>query len=220
MSKTKLVTGNTTQEELQIMAEQAAGELPPPGHARQEALKSRQDELEVRAEQMAAQMLLNTIDPSTLEIAREIAAKVQFLDVSNKQPGFVYQWVSTNRNGEHVMMAKQLGFVTVQGDDPEAIELKGEGSLDTTRRLADTILMKIPEERWIVLKALEIKRQREVEGASSSMLVSLGDRYRDRGILVKPYGMETLEGPRVRPGRFSTNQARAWLQQARFEKGM
>jgi hypothetical protein len=190
--------------------EAAEATLPAAGYARQEALKSRAENLAVQAEKMAAQMLLGTIDPKYLQIASEIAGRIEYLNVSNPQPGFVYQWVSTNRSGFHVQKAKQLGYEVVQGKDPEAMELIGDKP-GTTRTLEDVLLMRIPEERYVVLKALEIKRAREVQGASSSNLIALVGKY-GHVARIKPYRMDTLEGPAPQPGRFTKNQAKKWLE--------
>ena len=143
MSKAKTIKDATNEAELRAAAEAAAGELPPAGDERREVLKKREETLEEKAEKMAAQMMMGTIDPKHLEIAREIAAKTQYLDVSNKVPGRVYRWISTNRSGQHVQIAKNLGWVVVQGDDQEAIELIDQ-TPGTTRELGDVILMWMP----------------------------------------------------------------------------
>ena len=47
---------------------------------------------------------------------------------------------------------KQIeGWVVVQGDDPEALEHKGIGG-DTTRRVGDTILMRVPLDKFLLLE--------------------------------------------------------------------
>ncbi len=197
----------STPEEAQAAGREAADQLPAPGYQRQETLRERQGRLQEAAQRMADQIQRGTIDPSKLQILNEIASRVHYLDVSNPQPGRSYVWVSTNRSGQHVQKMKALGFQTIQGDEPEATELQGTAG-DTTRRLGDVVLMWAPEELVIALKAQQIVHQRKVESASTANLIELGDKYRGKGLIVSPYGMDTMQGPPIEVGRFSQSQAR------------
>lgn len=187
--------------------------LPPAGHERRELERKSQDQLQAEAERVAQQMMRGTLDASKLDIVNDIANKTHFLTVSNAQPGWVYAWVSKNRFSQHIQMAKSLGWVTVQADDPEALELRGgagTGTPDTTRQLGDVILMKIPEERYIVLKAMEVKRQRDRQKAAVAGLRELGEQNRGKGFIVRPFGMEDpdgdLSGPAVEPRSFTSKR--------------
>lgn len=189
----------------------------PKGHQEREQFKRRADNLEQQAEAMAAQMMMGAVDPKNLQIAREIAHRIGSLDISNKRDDMVYWWVNAGRQGQHVRRAQMIGWEVVQGNDPEAEELKGERG-DTTRIFGDTILMKMPKDRFVVLKALAIQRQRQLEGASAARLMELSEKYRGQGFAVRPYGMDSMEGPPIRPGRFSKNQAQNWLQRQAAEQ--
>lgn len=211
MPPKKVITkaeAETIQEKAEV---EAAATLPPPGHQRQEQLRRRQDELQAEAERVADRMIRGQIDPSQLEIANEIASKTQWMNVSNADPAFVYGWVSTNRHGQHIQAMTRYGWIIVSGDDPEAIELKGTHagtSPGTTRELGDVVLMKIPKERYIVLKALEEKRKHDIQRASTAGLVELGDKYKKKGFIVRAHNMPDphgdLSGPDIRPRAFTS----------------
>ena len=190
------------QEEL---AKAAAASLPEAGHARREAIKRREETLEMQIARLSEKMMNGTIDPKELEIVNEIASKTQYLSVSGAQAGYVYSWASKNRSGQHIQAMKGLGWETVQGDDPEALELKGMDG-GTTRQLGDVILMRIRKEVYIVLKAQEQVKARRVQQNSASTLVELGDRYRDKGFSVRPYHMDTFSGPPIRSNRISSQR--------------
>lgn len=181
------------------------------GYLSREQQLRRQDELQAEAERIASQMQSGTIDASKLEIANEIASQTQLLNVSNADPAFVYAWVSKNRHGQHIQALRNMGWITVQGEDPEALELKGgagTGTPDTTRQLGDVILMKIPHERYVVLRSMEIAHTRQQQKASTSALLELGDKYKKSGIIVRPYRMEDpdgdLSGPPITSKRFTS----------------
>lgn len=184
---------------------EAHAELPAPGHKRREFMKERLARLQEAAQRMATEMQRGTIDPQKLEILNEIAGRVEYLDVSNARDGRVYTWVSTNRHGQHVQEMKGFGFQVVQGDDPEAKELMDSGGA-TTRRLGDVILMWCPEELYVALKAKKIVDQRKMEQSSAANLRELVDKNRSRGFSIRPFGMNTLEGPDIEVGRFSNKQ--------------
>lgn len=205
-NRPKTVNSDDAQAQEQL-AEQAHSELPEAGYERRETLKRREATLEEKIAQMSERMLRGTIDPSSLEIANEIANKTQYLHVSGAQTGYVYGWLSTNRSGLHVQKAKNYGWEVVQGDDPEALELKGEMGGGTTRQLGDVILMRMKEERYIVLKAQEQARTARIQQSSASNLVELGQKYRSKGFTVKPYGMNSFEGPEIKSGVLSRKAA-------------
>ena len=204
VDKAKVVA---TAEQAQNAAREAIGTLPPAGYKRDETLRERQARLQEAAQQMADQMRRGTIDPSKLQVLNEIASRVHYMDVSDPQPGRCYVWVSTNRNSQHVQEMKSLGFQVVQGSDTEASELLDSGG-STVRRLGDVLLMWAPEDLVIALKAQQIVHQREVERSSTANLQELGDKYRSQGLIVRPFGMDTLDGAPIEVGRFTQNQAR------------
>lgn len=222
-SKSKVVSKAAAEETQEAVEKEAAESLPPPGHMRHEELRRRQDELQKEAERVASQMIRGTVDPKKLEIANEIASKTQWMSVSKADPAFVYGWVSKNRHSQHIQAMHRLGWITVQGDDPEAEELKGtmQGtSPGTTRELGDVVLMKIPKERYIVLKALEEKHKLDVQRASTAGLVELGSKYKKQGVIVRAHNMPDphgdLSGPDIRPRAFTSKAgARRFVQDLR-----
>lgn len=184
-------------ESQQALAEQAASELPPEGHERREALKRRMETLEEQIARMSDKILQGTIDAKELEIVDEIASKTQYLSVSNADPEYVYGWKSTNRHSQHVQACKALGWEIVQGDDPEAIELKNVHDNSTARTLGDVVLMRIKRDRYIVLRAQEQAKTRRIQGEQGITpdLLQMMDKYKDRGITLTPYRMRNLAGP-------------------------
>jgi len=209
----KTITKEQAEAQSDVLEQAAEESLPARGHARREEELRRQDRLQAEAERIAAQIQAGTVDPRQLDIVNDIANKTQYLSVSNPDPAFVYGWMSKNRHGQHVQAMRQLGWTTVQGDDPECIELKGTlggTSPGTTRELGDVILMKIPRERYLVIKALEIAKQRNLQKASTSALYEMGEKYRNKGIIVRPFRMEDpdgdLSGPEMKPRRFTSKE--------------
>jgi hypothetical protein len=186
------------------LAEEAHAELPEPGHERREVLKRRQETMEMQIARLSEKMLRGTIDAKELEIVNEIASKTQYLAVSGAQPDYVYGWISKNRHGQHIQSAKMQGWETVQGDDPEGLELKGtDGS--TTRQLGDVILMRIKKDIYIVMEAQKQAQTKRVQQNSASTLVEMGEKYRKHGFAVRPYKMESFEGPEIRSNRLSSH---------------
>ena len=79
------------------------------------------------------------------------------------------------------MMKKYEGWQVVSGTDMEAIEHKGA---DGTRRVADVLLLKIPEKQYLRLAERDaIRRDRQQKGVAAE-LEALGHKYRDKGITV------------------------------------
>lgn len=144
-------------------AEQAAAELPPAGFARNEELAQRKDDLQEALETKTPEAY--TIDPKAVDIEREIAYHLNHneLEVLGQQEGFRYCWTNyQNQTGKAVMEKKRWGWVVVSGNDPEAQELK---AVDGTRRLGDVLLMRIPEDKALVLDAMDAyRRQRQQDG--------------------------------------------------------
>lgn len=213
------IVRNDEPERMEEMAREAHAELPPPGDARREALRAREESLQERIEKIGQSIVLNNIDPQVLARINEIQARTQYLDVSNRQPGYVYGWQTKNRWQDHRARAEAIGWEVVQGDDPEAIELKGTdgiaagtGTPDTTRQLGDVILMRIKEEYYLAQKGREHARTLQMQVASASTLLSMAAPYMDRGIMVKAdpraaHAMGADLMPRVRPRRFSSKRA-------------
>lgn len=149
--------------------------LPPAGHERDEELLKRHDNLQQAAEEQEADV--HTIaKPQVFREERElqhIIREEDGLNVSNPLPGHVYCWVYTGLQGQKVWQKKAQGWEVVQGNDPESAEYKFN---DTTRRIGDTMLMRISMDKHLKLvRAGEIKLSKLEEGIASE-LQELGDR--------------------------------------------
>lgn len=183
-----------TQEELLAEAEAT---LPPPGHARDETRKERADALEAEIDRISNAIVQGTVDASKMAQMDELTGQLDGLDVSNRQPGFEYGWVSKNNYGNnHFQKARMEGWEVVQGDDPEALELRGTdrvtpgGPPDSTRHLGDVILMRISRERYVILQARQRARTMQLHSAADSRLVSLAHSLRDKGVIIRPFDLD------------------------------
>jgi len=155
--------------------------LPPPGDARREVLKERAEPLAQAAE--AANADVGTIDPRTFEVENELAQHFNELEVSNAQPEFEYCWVQSAFHGRYIKYKLTEGWEVVQGDMPEALELRGMAA-DTTRRLGDVILMRMQKDRYLRLRRQREAHQRAMESGVTTALQEMGDRYAGQGIIV------------------------------------
>jgi hypothetical protein len=172
-------------EEIKIInadeAEQIDPELPDAGWERDEQLKRRQDQLDQAAEEAGEQREVHAFDPSKLEPDAEILRYGDELEVIDAQPGFKYMWCYEGHNGREIVKKQRLGWIVVQSDMPECSSMKDARGY---RRIGDTVLMRIPEERYFELeKAEEYKRLVRKEGVAGA-LRELGAKYRDKGIIV------------------------------------
>ena len=163
---------------------QPTDNLPPAGHEQREVLKQREDTL---AEQAAATTSdeghsVGSIDPASFDEDIEILASFDGLEVSNKQPGFVYKWVrydSQYNIGYWVNHAKVTKWQVVCGDMPEAKEHEIAGGM---RKIGDCVLMRIPERFKAALDKREQLDNEHRRAAADSGLQELG---KSKGIIVK-----------------------------------
>jgi len=165
--------------------------LPPPGDARQDELKRRADVLEEEAEKRAGAVDGGAIDPEALEPINEIMSQIgadggyNVLEVSNAQSEYRYSWVYT---GQHGLMIKAKlaarGWEVVQGDMPEAQELKGVGG-DTTRHLGDVVLMRCRLDYARMQDRFEREKADRAQASVTANLAGLGDKYRKTGLVVR-----------------------------------
>lgn len=149
--------------------------LPPPGYKRDEEMARRDDALAEAADELSSSLEVEAIDPEKLRVENEIAQHFDpattMLNVSNIDEAFMYCWVYSGMHGLMVTQKQIEGWVVVQGDDDEALEHKGIGA-DTTRRVGDTLLMKIPKDRFLVLE----KRRREQANRFNQQQTSLSEK--------------------------------------------
>lgn len=185
-------------------------QLPPEGYEKREVLKKREDDLQQLAEERAVGEERYTIDPNAFDEIREIQHAISkgALEVSNAQEGFRYCWVPTVLNAQQVWQKKAVGWETVHGDHPEAKEYKTE---DSSRRIGDCILMRIPDARYKQLEAYErYKAERHLLGATAE-LEEMGQKYRGRGLIVhtdNPEMVPQLKAAQQQQTAFSKAMAR------------
>jgi hypothetical protein len=162
--------------------------LPPAGYERDEELKKRIDYLEAMIERLVADRDIHTIDPAAMKVDREIRyeldklTKHNELAVSDAQPGRVYKWIYYGLNGRMITKMKYFGYEVVSGDDLECRHLR---EVDGTRRLGDTLLMWIPEERFAILERANDERRIKQQQGIEARLRELGEKYRDKGLIVR-----------------------------------
>jgi hypothetical protein len=154
--------------------------LPPAGDAQRDEIKRRLDSLEERARAQFPEV--ESINPDKIrpdnEILGPIAEMPNMLGVTNQQPGRKYKWVYTGQNGYFVTQARLQGWVPVQGNDPEA---EARTWTDTTRKLGDTVLMWIPEERYRQLAQQDFQKRMLQQ---KSITAELEERGREMGVRV------------------------------------
>lgn len=160
---------------------QTTTELPPAGHARDEELRKRTDNLDEAGENLAAESGTERINPKAFEPIREIQYHLDELAVSNQDPAYDYCWVGTYRAMYFIKTKQVRGWEVVQGNLLEAIELKGIGA-DTTRRLGDAILMRVKKDIHFRLLAEEKAKRLAREGAAVGELQELADKHARHGI--------------------------------------
>ena len=159
-------------------------DLEPAGHKRDEQLSKRKDELDEKLESISEQTGVHKVDPAAFEEDREILYKSidqQMIEVSNKQEGFVYAWTYFGQSGQQVWAKKALGWQVVTGTDKECMEHK---EADGSRRIGDTLLMRIPRERWEQLEADSIRRKEQQHKGVGSRLLDLAEKGRSHGLVV------------------------------------
>jgi hypothetical protein len=178
------------------VAESRAGEQPgggvetwpPAGDARREAQKARADARAEAAE--AAGSEVGVIDRAKFKIDPEIAQHFNAqneLDVSQADPLYVYKWEQSGFNGRFIRMSVAQGWEVVQGDDREALEHMGTAG-DTTRRVADTILIRCRIDRYAIIEKRRRERQQAHESTSMGALQDLRERYPQLGISIYETG--------------------------------
>ena len=147
----------------------APNELPPAGHARDEELKRRTDNLEEQAAEQYANV--GSISQKSLEPDREIRAAIarSYLEIGINHPFLKVKWVNyISNHGSMVWSAKADGWqiATVQ-DFPEARELVRE---DNTIRVGDVMLMAIRMDRHLQIEEREKnKRLRQQFGVEAEI---------------------------------------------------
>jgi hypothetical protein len=180
--------------------------LPPPGDERREVLSRRRDELEEASERLSSEQEVFAIDPKALTVDRELAhnynpATLSIMNVTSPQPGYEYCWANAvSQSGLQVMMKKYDGWKVVSGSDPENMEHK---HTDGTRRIADTLLMRIPLERKKALDERDEVMRKRVQSGVSAELEELGRKYHGRGIRVHTPNESTDPDSRYRDRGFS-----------------
>ena len=169
--------------------------LPPPGDARREVLAERTDDLAERAEGMADQVDLHSVNPAALKKDREIQHLISHdaLTVSNANHDmYRYKWVTdkypTNSPGIAVMreLARKViingtahvCWEMVRGDMPESRELK---TAEGTRRVGDCILMRCRVDMYMFIEKEQRERQQRQQNGVDSHLIELGEKANRMG---------------------------------------
>lgn len=172
----------------------------PAGHARDEQIKINADLNAERIEQAA--QTSGAINPAAFAPDREILAHTDGLEVSNKQPGFVYSWKlfdnPKSNVGYWVNQAKIQGWQVVCGDMPEAKEHEIAGGM---RKIGDCVLMRIPADRHAAIMRHEEQLAADRANAVHSNLMELG---KARGVTVK-----VIDGANTDPALLKEMDARS-----------
>lgn len=172
---------------------QVAAPLADPGFTRDEQLKARQDQLEETAQVLSDDSGVNAVDPFAMMADEELQALLakDGSEVSNMQAGFSYMWACieypSSARGIAVLSLQAVGWQVVKGTDKEAEEYR---TADGTRKLGDSILLKIPTNRKrlldIRIEQLNAKREDDTNE-------NLRERARKMGINVVTFDEMTLD---------------------------
>jgi len=177
-----------------INTEEAANidpELEPAGWKRDEQLAERKDNLEQAAEEASAEQEVHAFDPSKIEPDWDILEHINELQVDDGVAGYRYMWVYEGLNGQMIVKKSRLGWVVVQSDMPECVALKDARGY---RKIGDTILMRIPEDRFVKLEqAQEYRRLTQQKGIKGA-LREMGEKYRSKGFIVHEDASEISAG--------------------------
>jgi len=157
------------EEQLQVMSQEEATEA----RTEKKRFATPQETLERAAEELNKEAGVAKLDE--IPVDREIANVVSELEVSNQRPGWVYCWVYTGQNGIMIRRKQAEGWIVVQGDDPEAKEVKE--SATTVRRIGDTILMRLPTARWEAMQQRDEELTRLRMHSSTGNLQELGRKH-------------------------------------------
>jgi len=172
----------------------------PAGHARDEQIKVNADANAQRIEQAADTS--GAINPAAFAPDREILAYTDGLEVTDRQPGFVYAWKlfdnPKSNVGYWVNQAKVQGWQVVCGDMPEAKEHEIAGGM---RKIGDCVLMRIPSDRHAALIKQEEDIARARANSVHSNLLELG---KTRGVTVK-----VIDGANTDPALLQQMDARS-----------
>lgn len=164
-------------------ASQLKPTLPPPGDERREELAKRSDELDALAEELAGDVEAGKIDPSKFQPINEILQHLDSSEVSGRLPEYEYVWQATARSGYFIRKSQIEGWEVVQGDMPEAKELKGIAA-DTTRHWGDCILMRIRKDLALRNARRDRARRRMQQEGVTEVLAEYQDKLRKYGIIV------------------------------------
>ncbi len=169
--------------------------LPPPGDARRELLKRRTDSLQEQIETDMPEAY--AIDESKLDPSRfdnEMHQLMTNLEhVSNRDDDYEYCWIEPTNNMLFTM-ARNMGWIVVQGDDEEANEHR---DVHGYRRLGnDLLLMKMRKDRYLAMKRHEEQKVHNQEAAVTERLEELGQRFSRHGGKIHT-NLATMD-PRIR----------------------
>ena len=175
----------------------AAVNLPPAGDERREELKRRADDLQQQLAETQRELEVEAIDPTKIRPQREVLSLFdQAMMIVGAVPGMHYCWCPAEREASraspHVIMKQMEGWEVVQGDMPECKDrsiMGRDGS--TIRWWADTILMRIPEEKYLELRRQAEHKQHMAERGVDEALQDIGRKHAGQGVKIhQPYEVQ------------------------------
>ena len=157
-------------------AEEALIDPSPAGYNRNEKMAKRIDELEQKLEKLMNESEVYAVNPKSFQVdpavQHQIEERGRFY-ISKADPAYKYSWVYTGQGGQMVWQKKYWGWEVVQGSMPEAMEAKK--AEDTTRRIADVLLMRIRLDMYYKLEDALARKRRAVEQGSVNSMINLGE---------------------------------------------
>lgn len=189
-----------SKDEIRIINTEDAASVQPDleeaGWKRDEQLAQRKDDLAQAAEELAAEREMEAFDPSKIAPDWDILQHINELQVDDALPQYRYMWVYEGLNGQMIVKKSRLGWMVVQAADPECPSLKDARGY---RKIGDTILMRIPVDRFEKLAQAEDYRRLMQQKGIKGALREMGEKYRSKGFIVHDDASEVSVGRKGSP---------------------
>ena len=177
-------------------------ELPPPGDARRDALKARQENLDREKEKFDSQVELEAMTPESMEVIPEVAQQVHMLRLRNPDPEYDYCWANCRAaNGIKVDMKEVEGWEIVRSSHPES---KGQRIDEFGRcRVGDAVLMRLRKDASLALKRRDRAKRLAMQAGVGSDLEALADKFGVNARPLTPQEMQRMAAKQIAGQRFN-----------------
>jgi len=161
-----------------VAHQEGSSELPPPGDVRRDVLKERQDVLEQRAEELAEERQVHSINPDALKVENELAQHFNYqegtmLYVTNARNDRRYRWANhASQHGIDVTKRMRKGWQVVRGADKECEHV---AAADVIRRIGVLMLLWTTPENYEKLERYEEHKRQRIYGKGGALDAEITD---------------------------------------------